>query len=333
MNQHSRALADSKVSVQHPKPLTWHKIKEKLVPYGFLSPFIILFAVFSVFPLFFSMYLSFHIWNPVGGLSTMKWVGLENYVIALEDPWLWKSLRNTAWMGIISGVLIHGIALPVAYILVSVGGRIQQILVSAYFLPFITSIVAIAMIFSQMYSAESGIINKVLSGLAANSFTEWLFGGLADVMPLRWLEDTALVKPAITFVLFWRYVGFTIVLYVSGLMTIPKDLHEAAIIDGANPLQRFWRISLPLLRPFIFFAVTLSIIGSFQMFEEPFVLTNGTGGIGQSALTVSMFLYKVGWDWLEMGTASAISWLLFVLIIIFTIGHFFLFGRKGMGGN
>ena len=137
--------------------------------------------------------------------------------------------------------------------------------------------------------------------------------------------------PSIAIMVFWKYTGFNIVLYTTGLMTIPKDILEAARMDGANAFRRFWNISLPMIRPFIFFAITMTIIGNLQMFEEPFVLTRGTGGTGQSGLTISMYLYKVGWEWLEMGTASAISWLLFALIATCTLVQFLLFGKKGLG--
>lgn len=131
-----------------------------LTAYGFLLPFLIIFSVFGVFPLLFSIYLSFHEWNPVEGLGAMDYVGLENYHIALTDPWLWRSLKNTLWLAITSGVAQHLVALPVAYILVSLGDRFRHWLTSAYFLPFITSTVAASLIFFNMYSPNAGIINQ-----------------------------------------------------------------------------------------------------------------------------------------------------------------------------
>lgn len=305
----------------------------KITPYGFLMPFLILFGVFGLFPLLFSVYLSFHAWNPVEGLSAMKYVGIENYDIALTDPWLWRSLQNTFWLAITSGVMQHVVAIPVAYVLISFSDRLRHWLTSAYFLPYITSTVAVSLIFFNMYSPTSGIINQALISLANNPFFGWAFAWVLDFQPIRWLEDSTLIKPSIAFVVFWKYTGFNIVLYTTGLMTIPKDILEAARMDGANALRRFWHISLPMIRPFIFFAVTLTIIGNLQLFEEPFVLTRGTGGTGQSGLTISMYLYKVGWEWLEMGTASAISWLLFALIATMTALQFFFFGKKGLEAN
>ncbi len=261
----------------------------------------------------------------------MEFVGFENYYIALTDPWLWRSLKNTLWLAVTSGVAQHLVAIPVAYMLVSMGDRMRHWLTSAYFLPFITSTVAASLIFFNMYSPNSGIINQTLMALADSTLFGWAFAWVNDFQPIRWLDDATMVKPSIAIMVFWKYTGFNIVLYTTGLMTIPKDILEAARMDGANAFHRFWNISLPMIRPFIFFAITMTIIGNLQMFEEPFVLTRGTGGTGQSGLTISMYLYKVGWEWLEMGTASAISWLLFALIATCTLVQFLLFGKKGLG--
>jgi len=307
--------------------------REAAAPYMFLAPYLFLFVVFGLFPLLFSVYLSFHQWNPVAGLDSMQFNGLDNYALALEDPWLWSSLKNTFWLAVVSGLAQHLVAIPVACVLVSLGNRMRHFLTSAYFLPYITSTVAISLIFFNMYSPNSGIINKVLLALAESDWFGWAFGWLEQSMPIRWLEERATLKPAIAFVVFWKYTGFNMVLYTTGLLTISKDLYEAARIDGANALQQFWHISLPLLRPFIFFASTLTIIGNLQLFEEPFILTRGEGGVGQAGQTIAMYLYRVGWEWLEMGTASAISWLLFILIGGFTAVHFFFFGKKGMEAN
>ncbi|NCD34138.1 MAG: sugar ABC transporter permease [Spartobacteria bacterium] len=302
-----------------------------LAPYGFLLPFIIIFSIFGVFPLLFSVFLSFQAWNPVEGLSAMQYVGVDNYKVALTDPWLWRSLKNTFWLAITSGVAQHLVAIPVAYVLVSLGNRMRHWLTSAYFLPFITSTVAASLIFFNMYSPNAGIINQSLKALSDIPVIGWLFAWTNQFQPIRWLDNANLIKPSIAIMVFWKYTGFNIVLYTTGLMTIPSDILEAARMDGANAFRRFWNVSLPMIRPFIFFAVTMTIIGNLQLFEEPFVLTRATGGTGQSGLTISMYLYKVGWEWLEMGTASAISWLLFALIALFTGLQFVFFGKKGLG--
>ncbi len=327
MNQ----ATDNAMQAPAREPLFSLQNLKALTPYGFLLPFLAIFSVFGIFPLLFSVFLSFHEWNPVEGVGAMEFVGLENYALALTDPWLWRSLKNTFWLAITSGVAQHLVAIPVAYILVSMSDRLRHWLTSAYFLPFITSTVAASLIFFNMYSPSSGIINQTLMALADSSLLGWTFSWVNDYQPIRWLDDADLIKPSIAIMVFWKYTGFNIVLYTTGLMTIPKDILEAARMDGANAFRRFWNISLPMIRPFVFFAITMTIIGNLQLFEEPFVLTRGTGGTGQSGLTISMYLYKVGWEWLEMGTASAISWLLFALIAICTTVQFFFFGKKGLG--
>jgi len=323
------ALVASKLQGEDKSGFNWHILS----PYGFLLPFLIIFSVFGIFPLLFSVFLSFHQWNPVEGLAAMKYVGSENYYVALTDPWLWRSLGNTFWLAITSGVAQHLVAIPVAYVLVSLSDRLRHWLTSAYFLPYITSTVAASLIFFNMYSPNSGIINQSLIALADSSYLGWAFAWVNDYQPIRWLENAAMLKPSIAFMVFWKYTGFNIVLYTTGLMTIPKEILEAARMDGANFIHRFWYISLPMIRPFVFFAITMTIIGNLQLFEEPFVLTRGSGGTGQAGLTISMYLYKVGWEWLEMGTASAISWLLFALIAFFTTIQFIFFGKKGLQGH
>lgn len=305
----------------------------KFTPYGFLSPYILIYGIFGIFPVFFMVYLSFHMWNPVEGLGSMEFVGLENYVLSLTDPTLWQTMWNTLVMAVLSGVPQHLVALPLAYLLVMMGPKVRHWLTTAYFLPYITSTVAVSMIFYVMYAKESGIINNVLIYLADAGWSAWIFGGLSDVLPLGWVQENSLIRYSVSFVVWWKYVGFNTVIYTAGLATISQDLYEAAKIDGANSWQRFTRVSLPLLRPFIFFGVTLTIIGNMNLFDEPYVLTVGGQFAQSSGKTISNYLYQIAWEWLDMGSAAAISWILFVIIGIFTGLYFWFFGRKGLGGE
>ena len=306
-----------------------------LTPWLFISPFIIIFSVFTAFPLAFSAYLSFQEWNPVAGLSSMEFVGWDNYRIALDDPWMWKSLYNTAWLALVSGIPQHLIAIPIAYLLVTaVRSGVRQFYTATFFVPFITSTVAISLIFFTIYSGNSGILNQWLVAISKWPVFSLFLGWVEDAMPIRWLASSDLIKPSIAFVVIWKYTGFNIVIYSAGFLTVPKDLYDAAKVDGCNAWQQFWNIALPMIRPFAFFAITLTIIGNLQMFEEPFVLTSGnSGGVGQSGLTASYYLYLVGWEWLEMGAAAAISWVLFLFIAIVTAVHFYFNGKKGLGGD
>jgi multiple sugar transport system permease protein len=281
------------------------RLSPRWAPYVFISPFLVLFAVFGVFPLLFSLHLAFQSWEPTSGLDAMEFVGLDNFVFALGDAWFWKSLENTAWLAFASGVPQHLVAIPLAVFIHNSFRRLRDGVVGAYFLPYITSTVAIAIMFSSLFSTDFGLVN---AGLKA------AFG----IESIDWLGKPEHIKPAIAFIVFWRYLGFNVVLYLAALQTIPKDLYEAATMDGASRLQQFFRITLPSLKPMIFFGVTLSVIGGLQLFEEPFILTGGKGGADQSAMTSAVYLYRMAFDFNDFGGASAMSWLLFVVVALMT---------------
>jgi len=281
------------------------RLSPRWAPYVFISPFLVLFAVFGVFPLLFSLHLAFQSWEPTSGLDSMSFVGLENFAFALQDEWFWKSLKNTLWLALVSGAPQHLVAIPLAVLIHQSFKRLRDGVVGAYFLPYITSTVAIAIMFSSLFSKDFGLIN---AGLHA------IFGA----EHVDWLGQPENIKPAIAFVVFWRYLGFNVVLYLAALQTIPKDLYEAAKMDGAGQWQQFWFITLPSLKPMIFFGVTLSVIGGLQLFEEPFILTGGRGGVDQSGMTSAVYLYRMAFDFNDFGGASAMSWLLFVVVAVLT---------------
>ena len=287
-----------------------------MAPYLFLAPFFILFAVFSVFPLGFSMWLSLHQWEPAAGLAAMRWVGLDNYTYALTDPWFQRSLWNTLWFAIVSGVPQHLVALPLAWFIHRRLKRSRDWVVGAYFIPYITSSVAIALIFATLYSKDYGVINAALQAL-----------GLPG--DIDWLGDAAYTKPAVAFVVFWRYLGWNVVLYLSALQVIDEELFEASALDGAGLWRQFWHITLPLLKPMIFFAVTLTLIGNLQLFEEPFILVDVEKGVSQSVMTSAIFMYRLAFSDGDFGTASAVSWILFLIIAALT----WLNGRLFKGGD
>ena len=290
------------------------RLSPRWAPYVFLSPFVILFGVFGLFPLLFSLFLAFQSWEPTSGMGAMVFVGLDNYAFALHDEWFWKSLKNTAWLALASGVPQHLVAIPLAYFIHSSFKRLRNGVVGAYFIPYITSTVAIAILFSSLFSTDYGLINVALQTLAHLPGVGWLF----PQNPVDWLNDPANIKPAIAMIVFWRYVGFNVVLYLAALQTIPGDIYEAATMDGAGRLQQFWYITLPSLKPMIFFGVTLSVIGGLQLFEEPFILTGGRGGSDQSGMTTAIYLYRMAFDFNDFGAASAMSWLLFIIVAVLT---------------
>ena len=282
------------------------RLSPRFAPYVLLSPFVILFAVFGLFPLCFSLYLAFQSWEPTSGLSAMQFVGLENFAFALQDEWFWKSLKNTGWLAVASGVPQHLVAIPLAVFIHTSFKRLRNGVVGAYFLPYITSTVAIAIMFSSLFSKDFGLVNQGL-------------GALFGAEPIDWLGAPENIKPAVALIVFWRYLGFNVVLYLAALQTIPKDLYEAATMDGASRLQQFFYITLPSLKPMIYFGVTLSVIGGLQIFEEPFILTpQGRGGSDQAGMTTAMYLYRMAFDFNDFGAASAMAWLLFVVVVVLT---------------
>lgn len=297
------------------------RLSPRAAPYVLLSPFLILFAVFGLFPLLFSLYLAFHQWEPTSGLGAMDWAGLGNFAFALQDEWFWKSLRNTLWLGVASALPQHLVAVPLAVLLNAMGQRRRDTVVGFYFLPYITSTVAIAILFSALFSTDYGIVNAAIGALR-----EVL--GLLPGAPVDWLNDPDRLKPAISMVVFWRFVGFNTVLYLAALQTIPKDLYEAATLDGASRWRQFLHITLPGLRSMLLFGVTLSIIGSLQLFEEPFILTNGRGGNDQAGMTSAVYLYRLAFDFNDFGAASAMAWLLFALLALATWATQRAFGKE-----
>ncbi len=282
------------------------RFSPELTPYVLLLPFVALFLIFGMFPLGFSLYLAFQTWEPTSGLHAMEFVGLDNFAFALQDEWFWKSLKNTAWLAVASGVPQHLVAIPLAVFIHTSFKRLRNGVVGAYFLPYITSTVAIAIMFSSLLSKDFGLVNQGLHALFGNQ-------------PIDWLNAPQNVKPAIAMIVFWRYLGFNVVLYLAALQTIPKDLYEAATMDGAGRLQQFFFITLPSLKPMVFFGVTLSVIGGLQLFEEPFIMTpNGRGGSDQAAMTTAIYLYRMAFDFNDFGAASAMSWLLFFVVVVLT---------------
>ena len=281
------------------------RLSPRLAPYFFISPFVLLFAVFGLFPLAFSLYLAFQSWDPTGGLRAMEYVGLANFVFALGDEWFWKAFGNTLWLALVSGVPQHLVAIPLAVFIHTSFKRFRDGIVGAYFLPYVTSTVAIAIMFSSLFSTDYGLVNACL---------RTVFG----TDNIDWLGEPAYIKPVIAVIVFWRYLGFNVVLYLAALQTIPLDLYEAATMDGAGRWQRFWHITLPSLRPMIFFGVTLSVIGGLQLFEEPFILTGGRGGADQAGMTSAVYLYRMAFDFNDFGAASAMAWLLLAAVALLT---------------
>lgn len=278
----------------------------RLAPYVFISPFFFLFAVFGVFPIGYSIAMSLYNWKITGPAA---FIGLGNYVNVLTiDPFFLTAVLNTLVLLVTGSLLQHVIALPLAILvnsraINSKGAR--EFFKTAFFLPYVTSTVAVVIIFSNLFDTNFGFVNYLL--------------GLAGVKSVPWLGDATGIKVALSTVLNWKYVGWNMVIYVAGLQAVPVELYEAAEIDGASEARKHLSITLPQIMPVIFFAVSLSIIGGMQIFEEPYIMTGGyenMGGDQNSGLTAAFYLMFTAFKAGRFGKASAIAWILFVAIVL-----------------
>jgi cellobiose transport system permease protein len=288
----------------------WRKYR---MPYLFISPFYISFLIFGLFPLLAAFYLGFHKWD---GMSAPEYVGLRNYGRLLTvDKFFLQSVANTLVLGLMCLVPKLILALLVAVAINSGLLRFKGFYQVVYFLPIITSPVAVAIIFLTVYGQKTGILNYLIAGVGLE--------------PVRWLIEPWTIKPATTLLIVWHEVGWYMVIYLAGLQSIPPELYDAASVDGANSLQRFVHITLPLLAQVILFTVVIDIIGELQVFAEPFVLVGPSGGADRQGLTMAMYLFQNAFVSMKMGYASAQAYVMFALIAILSILNLKVFGRTG----
>ena len=276
------------------------------VAYVYIAPFYILFATFTLFPMVAGFALSFFRWD---GLGAMHFIKFENYVNLLNDPLFWKALKNTLFMGLIAHIPILLGGLVLAYLLNSKLVKGQNIFKTIYFMPMVTSSVAISIIFSNMFGYNYGLIN-------------W-FLGLFGEEPINWLAgDGSLIPVAVIILFAWKWIGWNMVIYLAGMQGISNDIYEAAEIDGANHVQIIFRILIPLLKPIILFTMIQSTIGMFNLFTEPFMLTgsNLNGGTNNGGLTLMMYLLgKAPQGGTAYGYASAVAYVITMMIILVSI--------------
>jgi multiple sugar transport system permease protein len=310
-------MTNATIKTSRKRPFNWVVFQRQAAPYIFISPFFILFLVFTLFGLVFSLYLSFQDWDIASGLSTMKPYGIRNFTFTWEDPDFWKALRNTFYIAVISGVPQHLIAIPAAYVMHTLVKRMRHFFSAALFVPFITSVVAISLIVGVLFSERNGIINQTLL-----SMHEWpLVGGLFPDQDhlVNWKYNQYSLPILISFVVVWKYTGYNILFYMAGLQTISPELYEAAEVDGATKWHQFWYITLPLLRPIAFYSVTLTLIGNLNLFDVPYVLSNPLYGQNQAGMTMAAYLYKTAFTGGFAGQSAAASWMFTVVVVALTV--------------
>ncbi len=287
------------------------KYRQAMPQYAAISPFFILFAIFGAFPVLFSIWISFHDWD---GIGSMTWVGLEQYSYLLSDPTFWQSIGNTLIIWVLSTVPMLLLALVIANALHN-ATRFRSFYRIAYFIPNVTSLVAMAIFFAAVFSTNFGLIN---SGLRALGVPEQ-----------DWLGQPWGIKIAISTMIVWQWVGYNTIIYLAGLQAIPTEQYEAAKVDGAGPFRTFFSITLPQLRPIVLFTVIISTIGGLQTFTEPQVMVGNSGGTGQSGMTVVLFFYRAAFLDNDYGYAAAIALSIFALVLLFTAINWRIFRGRG----
>jgi len=271
----------------------------KYSPYLFVSPFFILFALVGLFPLLYTAWVALHAWDLLGGQG--RWTGFDNFAFILQQRQFWVALRNTLSIFLLSAVpqLIFATAIAAA---LDTNLRNKTFWRMSVLLPFVVMPVAVTLIFGSMFGERYGLVNRTLVDV-----------GLG---PIRWHTDPLASHIAIATMVNFRWTGYNALILLAGMQAISRDLYEAATIDGAGSLRRFFRITLPQLRPTIIFVIITATIGGLQIFDEPRLYDqNGLGGEDQQWMTMTIYLYKLGWTQLNFGRAASVAWMLFLVIV------------------
>jgi cellobiose transport system permease protein len=292
------------------------RLDPKLSPYLYVTPFFVVFGIFGLFPLAYTAYVSLtdrNLLNPVA-----HFIGLHNYALLIHDSYFWNAVENTFGIWFLSTVPQLTLALLIAHVL-NTRVRVRTFFRMAVLLPQVTSLVAVALIFTQMFGHQYGFVNYVL-GLVGIHHVYWEAGRLSS-----WIALSVMVT--------WRWTGYNALIYLAAMQSIPEELYEAAAVDGARRWRQFIHVTVPMLRPTIIFTVIISTIGGLQLFTEPYLFqprtSGGTGGSARQYQTIVMYLYEkfLGSTQFKFGYAAAIAWCLVLLIALFAVVNYFLVSR------
>ncbi len=294
--------------------LGWADIR--LSPYLYIAPFFVLFGIFGLYPLVYTAWVSLHDWELAS--DEHPWSGLDNYGRLVTDPVFWNSLWNTAGIFLVSTVPQLTLALLIASLL-NRRLRGRTFFRLSVILPMATSVAAVSIVFSQLFSRDFGLVN-------------WLLGGVG-VQPIEWQASKWSSWTAVAAMVNWRWTGYNALIYLAAMQAIPRDLYEAAAIDGASAWKQFTRITVPLLRPTILFTVIIATIGGFQLFTEPLLFNSGSsnyqGGSLRQSQTVAMYVYENAFTKFDFGYASAVAWVLFLIILLAAAVNYAVVRRLG----
>jgi len=281
-----------------------------LLFYLFILPWLIGFVVFTAGPMVYSLYMSF---TDYSGLGAANWVGLENYKkLFTEDPLFWQSLWNTFFYTIV-GVPLGLVVGYMLAVLLNTKVRFMGLFRTIFYLPSLVPTVASSLLWILIFQPDFGIANSILS--------------FFHLPTSNWLLSEGMVKPTLIIMSLWG-AGGGMVIYLAGLQSVPASLYEAAELDGAGKFHKFWNITIPMTSNVIFFNLIMGLIGSFQIFTQAYVVSSGNGGPNYKSLFYVFYLYQDAFKFFKMGYASALAWILFIIILIFTLIQFKVFGKK-----
>lgn len=280
------------------------RLQHRYAPYLFVAPFVILFLVFTLYPLIKSVLLSFYITN---GPKSQVFVGLDNFRFLWSDPAFHKAVSNTSIYAVCSVFLQLPLSLGLALLLNNQLLKGRDFFRFSFFSPHLVGQVFVAVLFSVIFVPKFGLLNRVLHAL---------FGTAIDT---KWLGSPELVMPALVLTSLWMYVGFNMIYFLAALQSVDKELYEAAQVDGAGRIKQFWHVTVPGIRSVAVFVTVLSTIGSFQLFELPYVMLNNTAGPDNAGLTVVMYLFQNGFVAGDLGYASAIGWTLTMGVLVISL--------------
>ena len=279
-------------------------MRRTIAPYVFLAPFFLVFSTFMAYPFIKSIILSFH---QTYGPGARIFVGLGNFKYMLSDPAFYVALWNTSVFAFFSVFLQLPLALGMALLLSSPRLRGRNFFRFVMFSPHLLGQVFVGVMFMLLYAQDYGLVNL---GMQA------VLGWGKD---LRWLNNESLVMPALVLAALWLYTGFNMIYFLAALQSVNRTLYDAAQVDGANYVQQFLHVTAPAIRPVATFVVIMSTIGSYKLFELPYILLTQTSGPNQSGLTIVMYLYQMGFDNGDLGYASAIGWMLVLIILAISL--------------
>jgi cellobiose transport system permease protein len=291
----------------------WSHLRERMSPYAFISPFFLVFAVFGLFPMVFTFWVSLHDWDLIG---TRSWVGFGNYDRLFADGYFWNSVVNTFGMFFLATIPQYVLALWLAHTL-SRRIRMRTLFRLGVLVPNVTSVAAVAVIFSMIFARDFGFANWMLD--------------LVGLDPIDWTAHRWSSWLAISVMVDWRWTGYNALIFLAAMQAIPRDLYEAAEIDGASQRRQFFSITVPMLRPTLIFASIISVIGGVQLFTEPLLFNAGanaiTGGTLRQFQTVTMYLIENAFGRFELGYGAAIAWMVFLIIFIVSLVNFLIINR------